>query len=51
MVNVGSKYASPFNLFGVDSYTFLFIWRFDPIPGHGLLIGYTTVGKTPLDKR
>jgi len=37
------------NLFWVDNYTFLFKWRFDPIPGRGLLIGCTILGRTPLD--
>ena len=37
--------------------SFYFLWRFDPIPGHGLpwrgfaitLIGHTTLSRTPLD--
>jgi len=35
---------------------FLFLWRFDPIQGHGLVLlgsaitftGHTTIGRTPL---
>jgi len=45
-------------LFTRSSVIFLFLWHFDPIPGHGLplrgytitLIGRTTIGKTPLDE-
>jgi len=35
---------------------FSFLWRFDPIPDHGLpfaitLVEYITLGRTPLDER
>jgi hypothetical protein len=48
----------PLSYFRYSTRVFFFLWRFHPIPGHGLplrdftitLIGHTTLGRTPLDE-
>ena len=50
--------ASFKNIAYIYIYITIFLWRIDPIPGHGLalrgfaitLIGFTTLGMTPLDE-
>jgi hypothetical protein len=46
-----------FNDVSLTTWIFIFLCRFDPIPGHGLhlrgftiTLRYTTVGGTPLDE-